>query len=208
VVRDPSVEVYEGGVLYRDLDGDGLINDLLDYAIIGNPQPDFIFGFSNRLSYKQFDLSAMITGQQGGNVINGLRQTIDNLQGQFNVGKEWANRYRSVSDPGDGRHYAVPSSAPSRGHRLSDLWVEDASYLRITNVTIGYSLPEIFVSRSTFIKSCRIYLTMQNLATFTNYSGANPEGQSVSQSNTLAPGFDISSYPLARTTSFGINLTF
>lgn len=208
VARDPSVEVYEGGILYSDLDGDGLINDLLDYAVIGNPQPDFIFGFINRLTYRQFDLSAVINGQYGGNVINGLRQTIDNLQGQFNVGKEWAGRYRSVDDPGDGRHYAVPFSAPSRGHRVSDLWIEDASYLRITNVTLGYGLPESLLSRSSFIKSCRVYLTMQNLATFTNYSGANPEGQSVSQSNTLAPGFDISSYPLARTASFGINLTF
>src|SRR5690606_24738181 len=94
------------------------------------------------------------------------------------------------------------------GHRVSDLWIEDASYLRITNVTLGYGLPETLVSRSSFIKSCRVYVTMQNLATFTNYSGANPEGQSVSQSNTLAPGFDISSYPLARTASFDINLTF
>jgi len=208
VVRDPSVEVYEGGVKYKDLDGDGLVNDLLDYAIIGNPQPDFIFGFSNRLTYRQFDLSAVINGQYGGSVMNGLRQTIDNLQGQFNVGKEWVARYRSADDPGDGRHYAVPFSAPSRGHRVSDLWVEDASYLRITNLTLGYGLPEALVSRSSFIKSCRVYITVQNLATFTSYSGANPEGQSVSLSNTLAPGFDISSYPLARTASFGINLTF
>src|SRR3546814_18946809 len=152
-------------------------SDLFDYSIIGNPQPDFIFVFSNLLTYRQFDLSAVISGQYGGSVMNGLRQTIYNLQGQFNVGKEWVGRYRSADDPGDGRHYAIPFSAPSRGPRVSDLWVEDATYLRITNLTLGYGLPDAPVSRLSFINSFRVYVPVHNIAAFTDYRGPTPGGQ-------------------------------
>lgn len=211
-MADPGIiktpQVYEGNVKYKDLDGDGIINDVLDYTIIGNPHPDFIFGFTNTFSYKGFNLNVILNGQYGGQVMNGLRQTVDNLQGFFNVSREWANRWRSREQPGDGKHYGVPKLTPSLGHRVSDLWVEDASFLRIANVTLGYSLPSAFITRTKFIKSCRIYVTAQNLVTFTNYGGANPEAQSVSISNILAPGFDMTSYPLVRTASLGINLSF
>lgn len=203
-----NAQAYEGGVRYKDLDNDGVISDMLDYTIIGNPHPDFIYGLTNTFTYKDFDLSIIMNGQCGGKVVNGLRQSIDNLQGFFNVGEEWVNRWRSADNPGDGRHYGVPPLTPSLGHRMSDLWIEDATYLRISNITFGYSLPQQLMRKTGFIKVCRFYLTAQNLATFTKYSGANPEGQSVNQSSVLAPGFDMSSYPLSRTTSIGINLTF
>jgi hypothetical protein len=140
--------------------------------------------------------------------MNGLRQSVDNLQGFFNVSKEWTNRWRSPEQPGDGRHYGVPILTPSLGHRVSDLWVEDASYLRIANLTLGYSLPKGWMESTGFLNNCRLFFTVQNLAMFTNYGGANPEAQGVNINNTLAPGFDISSYPLSRTTSLGINLSF
>ena len=203
-----TAQVYEGNVKYQDVDGDGIVNDVLDYTLIGNPHPDFIFGLTNNFSYKNLDLSIIVNGQYGGQVMNGLRQTTDNLQGFFNVSQEWENRWRSTEQPGDGIHSGVPILKPSWGHRVSTLWVEDASYLRIANLTLGYRLPESLVSRTGFIKGSRLYLTVQNLAMFTNYSGANPEAQAVNRDNTLAPGFDMTSYPLSRTTSVGINLSF
>lgn len=206
IVKTP--QVYEGNVKYKDINGDGIINDLLDYTIIGSPHPDFIFGFTNSFSYKGFNLNVILNGQSGGQVMNGLRQSIDNLQGFFNVSQEWTNRWRTPDQPGDGRHYGVPILTPSLGHRVSNLWVEDASYLRIANLTLGYTLPEKWMATTRFVKNCRLYLTVQNLAMFTSYGGANPEAQSANVSNTLAPGFDISSYPLARTSSLGINLSF
>ena len=206
IIKTP--QVYEGNVKYRDVNGDGVITDLLDYTMIGSPHPKFIFGVTNRFSYNRFDLNVIVSGQYGGQVMNGLRQTVDNLQGFFNVSKEWTARWRNADTPGDGRHYGVPILTPSLGHRVSSLWVEDASYLRIGNLTLGYSLPESWVKKTGFVNNCRFYLTSQNLATFTKYKGANPEGQSVTVNNTLAPGFDMSSYPLSRTTSIGINLTF
>jgi TonB-linked SusC/RagA family outer membrane protein len=203
-----TAQVYEGNVRYRDINGDGLITDQLDYTIIGNPHPDFTYGFTNNIAYKGFNLGVVLQGQYGGQVMNGLRQTVDNLQGFFNVSQEWANRWRSAGRPGDGRHYGVPKLTPSLGHRVSDLWVEDATYLRIANLTLGYSLPENWLAYTRVLKQGRLYMTVQNLAMFTRYGGANPEGQSVNINNTLAPGFDMTAYPLARTTSLGIQLTF
>ncbi|WP_232424855.1 SusC/RagA family TonB-linked outer membrane protein [Algoriphagus resistens] len=203
-----SPQVYEGNVKYKDINGDGFINDVLDYTIIGNPHPDFIFGLTNNFSYKNFDLGMIINGQKGGQVMNGLRQTTDNLQGFFNVDKDWENRWRSTENPGDGIHSGVPKLKPSWGHRVSTLWVEDASYLRIANLTLGYTLPQNLADKLKVIKSSRLYLTVQNLAMFTNYKGANPEGQAANQNNTLVPGFDMTSYPISRTISMGINLSF
>ena len=203
-----TVQVYEGNAKYRDIDGDGLINDLLDYTVIGSPHPNFIFGITNRLSYHRLDLSLVMNGQQGGQVMNGLRMTVDNLQGFFNVSKEWVNRWRTPEIPGDGRHYGVPTTLPSVGHRVSSLWVEDASYLRITNLTLGYALPDSWLTKTGFVSNCRFYLTIQNPLTLTRYTGANPEAQAAGVNNTLAPGYDLTPYPLARTTSVGVNLNF
>jgi TonB-linked SusC/RagA family outer membrane protein len=211
-MADASVAKYptafEGAVKYKDVNGDGTITDVLDYTNIGNPYPDFTFGVTNSFQYRHFDLSMIINGQYGGHVMNGLRQTIDNLQGFFNVSKEWVNRWRSEAQPGDGIHSGVIHATPSLGHRLSTLWVEDATYLRIANITLGYYLPEEVARATGFIKNVRVYVTVQNLATFTSYTGGNPEGQSESQTNVLNPGFDMTSYPLSRTTSIGINMSF
>jgi hypothetical protein len=211
-LTDPKVpkypQVYAGAGKYLDVDGDGQIKDLSDYTIIGSPYPDFIFGFSNSFTYKNLSLSVIINGQSGGQVVNGLRQTVDNLQGFFNVSKEWVNRWHSPQDPGDGIHYGIPNTTPSLGHRMNTLWIEDASYLRIANLTLGYNLPANWMKRTGFMNGARLYVTVQNLATFTKYGGANPEGQSVNINNTLSPGFDMTSYPLSRTISGGINLSF
>lgn len=206
VPKDPWAR--EGSTKYKDLDGDGKVTGTLDFGIIGNPYPDFLFGFTNNFEYKNFDLSVVLNGQYGGDVMNGLRYTINNTHAFFNVGKEYTNRWRSAADPGDGRHYGVAAYAGGVGHVRSDLWIEDASYLRISNLKLGYSFPKGLMKESGFIANCRLYFTIENLATFTSYSGANPEGQSVTQSTTLAPGFDMSSYPLARTAAFGVNITF
>jgi TonB-linked SusC/RagA family outer membrane protein len=211
-MTNPAVAKYpsatEGSVKYKDLDGDGKITDVLDYTEIGNPYPDFTFGINNSFSFQRFDLNIILYGQSGGHVVNGLRQTVDNLQGFFNVSEEWVNRWRSPQQPGDGIHSGVITNTPSLGHRFSTLWVEDASFLRIGNVTLGYNIPEKWMKASHFISNARVYFTVQNLATFTKYSGGNPQGQSESQTNVLNPGFDMTSYPLSRITSFGINLSF
>jgi TonB-linked SusC/RagA family outer membrane protein len=211
-INDPNVAkyptAYEGAGKYRDIDGDGTITETLDYTAIGNPHPDFIYGIRNNFYYKGFDLGVLINGQYGGKVVNGLRMTTDNLQGFFNVGAEWADRWRSPEQPGDGIHAGVVPQTPSLGHRLNTSWIEDASYLRIANVTLGYSLPQSLLKKASFISSVRASLSVQNLYTFTNYSGANPESKQNGVNNTLSPGLDMTSYPLSRTVAFGLQVAF
>src|SRR5690606_11495106 len=140
-IDNPEVPKYPGATAgwpkYRDLNGDGIVSEILDYTTLGSPHPNFIFGFSSSMTYRNFDFSLSVNGRQGGYIMNGIRQTTDNLQGLFNVGKEWANRWRSPENPGDGLHAAGPQIE----HRVNTLWLEDASYLRITNVSLGYTLP-------------------------------------------------------------------
>jgi TonB-linked SusC/RagA family outer membrane protein len=208
-IDNPDVAKYPGATAgyprYKDLNGDGVVNELLDYTDLGSPHPDFIYGLSNRLTYKNFDFSVNLNGQYGGYVMNGMRQTTDNLQGFFNIGKEWANRWRSDANPGDGIHAFGPNSV----HRVNDkLWLEDASYLRITNLTLGYNIPSDLFGNKKHYKNLRIYMTVQNLATFTKYTGANPEGQAANMDNTLVPGYDMGSYPIPRTVTAGLNIQF
>src|SRR5690606_5965323 len=141
-IDNPAVPKYNGATAgypkYRDLNGDGIVSEILDYTDLGSPHSDFIYGMTNRWRYKNFDLALNLNGQVGGYIMNGMRQTIDNLQGFFNIGKEWVNRWRSDENPGDGIHALGPNAV----HRVSDkLWLEKATYLRITNITLGYQLP-------------------------------------------------------------------
>lgn len=212
-IKDPSVakwknSQYEGDYRYRDINGDGVITDIDDYAIIGNPYPDVIFGFLNTFAYKNLSLSIILDGQLGGNVIDGTHTETDFMWGRTNVREEWLNRWKSSSEPGDGKHNGVQAYSVGYNWKVSNLWVEDATFLRVSNITLAYALPENFVKRSGFINNCRVYTTIQNLATFTAYRGANPEAHFNKFSNTLTPGWDNSTYPLATVMSFGINVTF
>lgn len=208
-IDNPAIAKYPGATAgypkYRDLNNDGVINEILDYTDLGSPHPNYIFGLTNRFNYKRFDLAVNMNGQSGGYIMNGMRQTIDNLQGFFNIGKEWVNRWRNDADPGDGIHAFGPNSV----HRVNDkLWLENASYLRITNLTLGYNIPATLFGQGEFYRNLRVYMSVQNLATFTKYTGANPEGQAANVNNTLAPGYDMGSYPIPRTITAGLNIQF
>ncbi|MFD1165727.1 SusC/RagA family TonB-linked outer membrane protein [Sphingobacterium daejeonense] len=207
-LSNPDVPKYPGTVAgypkYKDLNGDGTIQEILDYTSLGSPHPNFTYGFNTSLNYKNIDLSISANGRQGGYVMNGIRQTIDNLQGLFNIGKEWANRWRGDDNPGDGIHAAGPQIV----HRVNTLWLENASYFRINNMTIGYSVPKNIFRGSEVFKNLRIYGSAQNILTVTKYKGANPEGQSREVNNTLSPGFDSNAYPIPRTFIIGLNVKF
>lgn len=197
-----------GGPTFKDLNSDGVINPVSDFAVLGNPHEKFYYGFTNMFSYKNFDFSAILNGQHGGKIINGLRQTLDNVNAHFNLHKEWVNRWRSAEDPGDGYHSTVPGETATNAHVMSNLWLENASFLRISNMSLGYKIPEGVIQKMNIRGQCRFYLTAQNLVTFTRYKGANPEAQASNQSVDLAPGIDMASYPLSQTFSMGVNLSF
>jgi len=199
---------HEGGNKYKDINGDGQITDILDYTIIGNPWPDAIYGLTNTFSYKNFNLSIIMNGQIGGQVMDSRRTETDFMWGKTNSRREWLNRWISPEQPGDGMHSGVCTGSENWTWKVNTIWVEDATFLRISNLTLSYSLPADWIKYTRVINNCNIYFTIQNLAMFTTYRGANPEGQSAAVSSNLAPGWDSSPYPLSRVTSVGLNLSF
>jgi len=195
-----------GSVRYKDVSGDGKILPFSDFDVIGNAQPDFTYGFTNNFGYKGIDLSVVLVGSQGGQVMKTGNEFSTNIDGVFNVDKKFLNRWRSAQNPGDGK---TPTTNGARViyRDINSTWIEDGSYLRIQNVSLGYNVNPQFVGRSRVIKGLRVYGSVQNLAMFTKYSGANPEA-STNGSSVLTPGRDFTNYPLPRIVTVGVNMTF
>ena len=191
-----------GDVKYKDMNGDGIINED-DKTNVGNNTPDFTWGFTNYFSYKGIELSIFMDGISEAYLINmGKKET---TQSRGNVRGYWRDRWRSPEQPGNGK---VPRAATTDNLTTpSDWWLEDASFWRIRNINIAYSLPQSLMNKLSFISSCRLYFSMDNVYMHDNY---NHMSQNAPISNSaLTPGVDYDSgYPLARTYQFGINVKF
>jgi TonB-linked SusC/RagA family outer membrane protein len=197
-----------GDYRFRDVNGDKKI-DALDRTIIGNAFPDFIYGLTNSFSYKNFDLSMLIQGSQGGEIINGTRRFLATTAGNGNQLIEIFDGWKSPEQPGNGYARAwsgVGTTNNNAGGTNNSKWVEDGSYLRIRTVSLGYRVPAAWLKRVS-LQSLRVYGLVQNAFTFTNYKGYNPEA-SFSARSVLNPGVDYGTYPLARTITVGFNLGF
>jgi len=186
-----------GDIKFRDLNGDGVITDA-DRTFIGNPYPNFTFGLTNTLTFKGFDLSFFIQGQQGNDVYNLNRYLTENaLYSTFNGTTRVLNRWT-----GPGTSNDVPRAIqgdPNNNLRVSTHYIEDGSYIRLKNLTFGYTLPSSLLSRISS-SQIRVYFTAYNLLTLTRYTGFDPE---VSVS-----GIDQGVYPQVRTFIGGINIGF
>jgi TonB-linked SusC/RagA family outer membrane protein len=207
-----------GSIKYRDVDGNGIIEQIKDFTVIGKSQPDFTWGLSNNFSYSNFDLTVILVGVQGGQILRTANETHNNNEGvafpaQFNIDRKYVmNRWRSETQPGDGM---TPSTTGGRvmWRDVNSSWVEDASYLRVQNVTLSYIISSKILSRTNVIKTARVYISGQNLSILTKYSWGNPDairnslaGNTVSQA--LVPGSDYGNYPVARSINIGVNLGF
>ncbi len=198
-----------GDAMYRDVD-DNKVIDANDRTEIGNNQPDFIYGWNHSIRYKNFDLGILIQGSQGAQILNIGKRYYENLEGNQNQLTTVLKRWRSEADPGDGwmpRAYANPTGQTSQ---VSTRWVEDGSFIRLNNITLGYSLPQLFLNRYG-IERARIYLTAQNPLTITKYSGFNPEVSSTNDGTgdtVVTPGGDHGQYPTSKSFSLGFNITF
>jgi TonB-linked SusC/RagA family outer membrane protein len=180
----------------RDLNGDGQIS-VADQTITGDPNPKFIYGFSTNVAYKNFDFSAFFAGVQGNRIYNLIRYTLENPLGGRNLLAGVADRW-TPTNPNN--YYA----GVLQGGRLpiSDQFLEDGSFLRCKNVTLGYRLPSF-----KFIQSARVYVSANNLFTFTKYNGFDPEVNSFGNSNTLI-GIDNLVYPVAKSYLVGVQVAF
>jgi len=193
-----------GDLKYEDVNADGII-DAKDRTIIGNNQPDFIYGISNTFSYKNIDLAIAIQGTQGGQILNLSRRFFDNLEGGGNNLTVALDRWRSPENPGNGKVPRANARTTGNNNAVSSRWVEDGSYLRIQNISLGYRLPKSVINRLK-LQQVRIYASAQNLYTWTRYLNFNPEVSNYE--GPLTGGVDYGSYPLSKTVTFGINVGF
>ncbi len=196
---DPST----GDIVYADTNFDGVITSD-DRTIVGNPHPDFIGGLTNNFSYKGFDLSVFLQGSYGNDVFNGSRLFLESLQGGDNQLEAVTRRWQQPGDITDIPRATLDPVAAAQNKRVSSRFIEDGSYLRVKNVTLGYTLNKELMNK-TFFNSVRFYFSVQNLFTFTKYTGLDPEVNYRGDDNSVI-GTDFFTYPQAQTFTLGVNL--
>lgn len=229
--------VWVGDIKYKDINGDGVINEN-DKTNIGSPMPKFTYGWTNTFRYKNFDLSIFIQGSYGNKVLNYLKMKLTHMNSAWtNQLTDVKNRtilvpidankdYSQGVDRGDGvlvwnwydditnttvyrQGTTIPRLSindPNDNDAISDRYIEDGSYLRVKNITLGYTFPKSIL-RKIKLESLRVYANIQNLWTITGYDGYDPEiGSSTASPNVM--GLDNGRYPSPTTYSFGLNVTF
>jgi len=204
-------EQTAGGEQFKDIRGkkdasgkplnepDGILNND-DRTIIGNPNPDFIWGVNNDFSFKNFDLNVFIQGSQGNDMLSYTLLELETLSGINNTTTEAFKRWTPANT-----NTSVPKLFTGRPQRVSSRWIFDGSYARIKNISLGYNLPKEVVSRLK-MQRLRIYVSAQNIATFTDYRGYDPEVNY--RNSNLNAGVDYASYPNAKSYTVGLNIGF
>ncbi len=213
--------VWIGDLKFEDLNKDGVINTD-DQTIIGDPNPDFTFGLNNAFTYGPFDLVVFINGSYGFDILNYSRVMIE---GQTSI---YSNQWSAVDDRARFNYkdpngsYSDPTNVTlknpgtdvprttttdvNRNNRMSDRFIEDGSYLRIQNIRLGYTLPKDYLQRFR-IEKLRLFVNAQNMFTFTNYTGYDPEIGAFNQ-DPLRQNIDMGRYPTPRVVTFGIDVDF
>lgn len=188
---------------YKDLNGDGIINQL-DKTIIGNPNPDFIYGLNSTMSYKGLELTLFLQGTQGNDLLNvsSINNTLDYGFG-LNMPREVLYNHWSPNNP----NAKYPVISRSNSYNYSDRLVEDGSYLRLRNIQLAYSLP-LQQWRVNWMRTAQVYVSGQNLLTFTKYSWWDPETNSQGGANSIGQGIDHYSYPTSKAVTFGVRVGF
>lgn len=196
-----GVDPETGNIIYRDLDGDGKIDADKDRTIIGCAEPDFIYGLTNTFSYKGFGLSVFLQGSQGNDIFNASKIDMEGMQDFRNQSKQVLNRWQRPGMITD-----IPRAANKENIHNSSRFVEDGSYLRIKNITLSYDFKSEWL-RKIHLSKLQVYATAQNLVTFTNYKGYDPEVNTFT-SNAASQGIDYGTYPQSKAIIFGLNVEF
>lgn len=195
-----------GDLIFEDVNGDKVI-DTNDYQCVGNYQPDFTYGWTNKLGYKNFDLAVTIDGQVGGKVIYAAARAFTLNRYDDNVlAESGLNRWRSAEQPGNGFSHKAGTNNLGANISPSTRYLYNADFLRIRNIALGYTMPRKLCSKIG-VESVRFSMNMQNLWTFDSYPGysveANYKGNSATNN-----GVDFGGYPISRVITFGVNLNF
>lgn len=199
-----GVDPQTGNAYYVAKDGTTTFTPTAeDRTIIGNANADFIYGINNSMTYKNFNLSILLEGSQGNEMLNATRIELEGMTDPKNQSTAVLDRWRQ---PGDITNIPRSSFGNTDNSRISTRFIEDASYLRFKAVTLGYTLPKSIIDKLN-IKEIRLYATGENLFTITNYSGLDPEVNAFGGSNTVR-GIDFGIYPQTRNILFGASLKF
>lgn len=195
-----GVDPETGDIKYKDVNNNGIF-DTGDRTVIGNAQPDFIFGFTNTFSYKKFDLSIFFQGSVGNDIYNATRIDLEGMFDSKNQSTVVLNRWTPENPYTD-----IPRPNNMANVRNSTRFIEDGTYVRLKSATLSYKLLE---NNPKFkaIKKASVYVTGRNLLTFTNYSGFDPEVNAFGNS-AVELGIDYGTYPQSRTIILGLNVEF
>lgn len=196
-----GVSQVTGDRKYVDYDGDGVVTTA-DKHNLGNAQPKFTASFSNTVTWKNLDLSVFFQGSFGNKIFNLLQQQLEKTTTTQNVSTVLLDRWDSVSNP-NGK---FPKVVNAPVVQVADTYIEDGSYIRLKNISLGYNFPKDLAAKI-LAKQIRVYGSVTNLLTITKYKGLDPEANFYDQNN-LQPGIDYGVYPNYRTYTLGINVTF
>ena len=209
--------IWYGDLKFKDINGDGIIDES-DQTFLGSPLPKVQIGFNNTFTYKNFDLSIFFTSNIGNKVYNVTRKNHEDPQGNRAYFKNVSNYAKlglvdpdgSASDVNnvyvtnpDTRISGLRNDQTNGNQRVTDLYVEDGSFVKCKNISLGYTLPGSLTQKM-HLKSLKVYASATNVFTITNYSGMDPE---IGSWDPLAAGIDNGFYPQPRIITFGLNLS-
>ncbi|MCU0470903.1 MAG: TonB-dependent receptor [Arcicella sp.] len=196
-------KLWLGDIRFKDLNGDGKIDEK-DVTVIGNPNPTFTYGMTNTVKYKNFDLSVFLQGSYGAKIFNYARRQTEAMNSLYSNQLETVmNRYTATNTNTNMPRF---NQWHDGNRRISDRYIEDGSYLRIQNVSLGYNIPKSILSKIK-VSNARIYVSGQNLYTFTKYTGYDPELGANNNRVTLM-NIDNGHYPNPRSFTLGANIEF
>ncbi len=194
-------KLYLGDIRFKDLNNDGVV-DSKDVTVIGNPNPKFTGGMTNNFRYKNFDLSVFLYGSYGADIFNYSRRQTEALNSLYNNQLTTVSgRYTPTNTTGTMPRY---NQYHDGNRRISDRYIEDGSYLRIQNLSLGYNLPKLLLNKVK-INNAKVYFSGQNLYTFTKYTGYDPELGAINN-NVRLMNIDNGHYPIPRSFTMGLNL--
>lgn len=199
-----------GDIKFVNTDGDDKL-DADDRVYLGSGMPDFTAGFNFSMSYKGFDFSGNIYAVYGNEIVNGMSLRLLDVNDYYNAYADRMERFHPDNNPG-GTQPRVTLSDNNNNLRFSDRYVEDGSYIRLKNLQLGYTLPSS-ITEKIKVDKLRVYVSGQNLLTFTNYKGYDPEIGDLTHDasgdvSALGIGVDLGNYPQPRLVYFGVNVNF
>lgn len=215
-IADPNVPKYPGAKVgdmkWADVNGDGILNigTQLDFDYLANPHPDLMFGSTHTLTYHKFTFRAVFAGQLGGAIYDLRREFMWNVDGNFNINREMLNRYRPGDDPTT-KFFPTPvniTGGTTRAIRFSgDHLIYDGSYVALKNALFSYNLVDLINKKKKILSTCEVYISGRNLFYIASYKFGNPETRRAGEGSG-ARSINYGSYPISRTYSFGVNISF